>query len=77
MRLTNGCVTFAYAALGCAELLISSLVTTAQVQQMLGLPLTGATDAFLGHAEACHDYTLDDYLRIASRSKSTGKLRIH
>jgi hypothetical protein len=53
------------------------LVTTAQVQQMLGLPLTGATDAFLGHAEACHDYTLDDYLRIASRSKSTGKLRIH
>jgi predicted HTH domain antitoxin len=42
-------------------------ITSAQVQQMLGLRSRWETEAFLRRAEAFHDYTMDDLERdIAS-----------
>jgi predicted HTH domain antitoxin len=38
-------------------------ITTAQVQQMLGLRSRWDTDSFLRRAEAFHDYTMDDLER--------------
>ena len=38
----------------------SGVITPAQVQQMLGLASRWATESFLHHAEAFHDYTMDD-----------------
>lgn len=38
-------------------------ITPAQVQQMLGLRSRWETEAFLRHAEAYHDYTMDDLER--------------
>lgn len=38
----------------------SGAITTAQVQEMLGLDSRWATESFLHRAEARHDYTLDD-----------------
>jgi predicted HTH domain antitoxin len=41
----------------------SGAITTAQVQQMLGLRSRWATESFLRRAEAYHDYTMDDLER--------------
>ena len=41
----------------------SGAITTAQVQQMLGLSSRWETEAFLQRAEAFHDYTMDDLER--------------
>ena len=41
----------------------SGRITTAQVQQMLGLRSRWETEAFLRHADAYHDYTMDDLER--------------
>jgi predicted HTH domain antitoxin len=41
----------------------SGTITTAQMQQMLGLRSLWETDAFLGRAEAYHHYTMDDLER--------------
>ena len=50
-----------------AEAYRSGTITTAQVQQMLGLRSRWETVAFLRRAEAYHDYTMDDLERdIAS-----------
>jgi hypothetical protein len=38
-------------------------ITSAQVQQMLGLRSRWETEAFLRRAEAYHDYTMDDLER--------------
>ena len=38
----------------------SGIVTPAQVQQMLGLRSRWQAEAFLRHAEAFHDYTMED-----------------
>ena len=38
----------------------SGSITTAQVQQMLGLRSRWETEALLRHADAWHDYTADD-----------------
>jgi len=45
----------------------SGTITTAQVQQMLGLRSRWETENFLQRAQAYHDYTVDDLERdIAS-----------
>jgi predicted HTH domain antitoxin len=41
----------------------SGAITSAQVQQMLGLHSRWDTDSFLHRAEAYHDYTMDDLER--------------
>ena len=41
----------------------SGAITTAQVQQMLGLSSRWETEAFLQRAEAFHNYTMDDLER--------------
>ena len=41
----------------------SGAITTAHVQQMLGLRSRWETEAFLRRADACHDYTMDDLER--------------
>ena len=38
----------------------SGAITSAQVQQMLGLHSRWATESFLRRAEPFHDYTMDD-----------------
>lgn len=38
----------------------SGAITSAQVQQMLGLGSRWKTETFLRRAEAFHDYTMDD-----------------
>jgi hypothetical protein len=45
------------------EMYRSGVITPAQVQQMLGLPSRWETESFLRHAEAYHDYTMDDLER--------------
>lgn len=46
-----------------AEAYRSGTITTAQVQQMLGLPSRWETEDFLQRAQAYHDYTMDDLER--------------
>lgn len=46
-----------------AEAYRSGTITAAQVQRMLGLRSRWETDSFLKHAEAYHDYTMDDLER--------------
>ena len=41
----------------------SGTITTAQVEQMLGLRSRWETESFLRRAEAYHDYTMDDLER--------------
>ena len=41
----------------------SGSITSAQVQEMLGLRSRWETESFLRRAEAFHDYTLDDLER--------------
>ncbi len=41
----------------------SGAITTAQVQQMLGLRSRWETETFLRQADAFHDYTMDDLER--------------
>ena len=41
----------------------SGAITSAQVQQMLGLRSRWETESFLRRAEAFHDYTMDDLER--------------
>lgn len=38
----------------------SGAITPAQVQEMLGFRSRWETESFLHHAEAYHDYTMDD-----------------
>lgn len=44
----------------------SGAITSAQVQQMLGLRSRWETESFLRRAEAFHDYTMDDLERDIS-----------
>jgi predicted HTH domain antitoxin len=46
-----------------AEAYRSGAITTAEVQQMLGLQSRWETESFLRRAGACHDYTMDDLAR--------------
>jgi predicted HTH domain antitoxin len=46
-----------------AEAYRSGTITTARVQQMLGLRSRWETEDFLRRAEAYHDYTMDDLER--------------
>ena len=46
-----------------AEAYRSGLITTAQVQQLLGLRSRWETESFLTRTEAYHDYTMDDLER--------------
>ena len=49
-------------------------ITSAQVQQMLGLRSRWATESFLRRAEAFHDYTMDDLERdIAAIRNANGR----
>ena len=41
----------------------SNAITSAQVQQMLGMRSRWETESFLRRAEAYHDYTMDDLER--------------
>jgi predicted HTH domain antitoxin len=46
-----------------AEAYRSGAITTAEVQQMLGLQSRWETESFLRRAGAYHDYTMDDLAR--------------
>ena len=48
-------------------------ITTAQVQQMLGLRSRWETEAFLRRTEACYDYTLDDLERDISAIRDASR----
>jgi predicted HTH domain antitoxin len=54
-----------------AEAYRSGAITTAQVQQMLGLRSRWETEAFLRRAEAYHDYTMDDLERDIAAIRDT------
>lgn len=49
-------------------------ITPAQVQQMLGLRSRWETEAFLRHAEAYHDYTMDDLERDLAAVRDASRL---
>jgi hypothetical protein len=49
----------------------SGVITTAQVQQMLGLGSRWAAETFLRNAEAYHDYTMDDLERDVAAIRET------
>jgi hypothetical protein len=52
----------------------TSAITTAQVQEMLGLGSRWETEAFLRQAEAYHEYTMNDLDRdIASIRAAAGR----
>ena len=51
----------------------SGTITTAQVQQMLGLRSRWETEAFLRRAEAYHDYTMDDAERDIAAIRDTSQ----
>jgi predicted HTH domain antitoxin len=51
----------------------SGAITTAQVQQMLGLCSLWETEAFLRRAEAYHDYTMDDLERDIAAIRDTSQ----
>ena len=53
------------------ELYRSGAITTAQVQQMLGLRSRWETEAFLRRAEAFHDYTMEDLERDIAAIRDT------
>ena len=50
----------------------SGAITTAQVQQMLGLRSRWETESFLRRAEAFHDYTMDDLERDIAAIRDPG-----
>jgi predicted HTH domain antitoxin len=57
-----------------AEAYRSGAITTAQVQQMLGLRSRWETETFLRRAGAYHDYTMDDLERdIAAIRDASGR----
>ena len=56
-----------------AEAYRSGAITTAQVQQMLGLRSRWETEAFLRRAEAYHDYTMDDLERDITAIRDTSQ----
>jgi predicted HTH domain antitoxin len=57
-----------------AEAYRSGAITTAEVQQMLGLRSRWETESFLRRAGACHDYTMDDLARdIAAIRDASGQ----
>ena len=46
-----------------AEMYRTGVITTAEMQQMLGLQSRWETESFLRRAEAYHDHTMDDLER--------------
>ena len=51
----------------------SGAITSAQVQQMLGLRSRWETEALLRRAEAYHDYTMDDLDRDIAAIRSASR----